>query len=309
MSVVSDDEAADTVPDAGAPRDGDEKELISFGEPRETTEREGYDSFDALAAEIRDDPAEVAWVRAEGALVGLDWIALRGAMEVTPNDGAVDVLLRDQLGRIRGFAVAVGRGHVIALASASPFQNRDLVDEAGAIVFRRLLDRYAPTGPVLFDEHHLGVGETRSTLRYVRQVGGTAVVLQLLLLVAWWLWRRVARFGGVRAVVPPAPGGTATYVESMGGLYERTADRAAARNALVAQALSAIARHHRSRAKAPADLARDLRLRGRDHSAKWVESLAKELSNEIENDRTLVDTAATIDRIVRNANSPEEMDR
>ena len=44
-------------------------------------------------------------------------------------------------------------------------------------------------GPVLFDEYHLGVGERRSMMRYLRQAGAMPLVLQLLLVALLLLWR------------------------------------------------------------------------------------------------------------------------
>src|SRR6185369_1339779 len=97
---------------------------------------------------------------------------------------------------VRGVALRRDRGWVIALASGSPFQNRDLRTSDGGPLLARLLDAYAARGaPVLFDEYHLGVGDSRSTMRYLADAGYGPLALQAVLLVALVLWRAGARFG------------------------------------------------------------------------------------------------------------------
>ena len=89
--------------------------------------------------------------------------------------------------------IEIGRGSLIVLASASMFVNADLQSQGGGVLFARIVHDVAPRGPILFDEYHLGVGQRRSMMRYLRQIGGTAIVVQLLLLVAIFIWRSGAR--------------------------------------------------------------------------------------------------------------------
>ncbi|KAF0162707.1 MAG: hypothetical protein FD160_4145, partial [Caulobacteraceae bacterium] len=103
-----------------------------------------------------------------------------------------------QVVRVAAVAVARGRGRVIALASGSLFQNKAIATTEGGPVFARLMRAYAPGGPVLFDEYHLGVGERRSFVRYLRQRGATAFLFPIVFAVLVALWRGGTRFGAVR---------------------------------------------------------------------------------------------------------------
>ncbi len=141
-------------------------------------------------------------------------------------------------------AVPRGAGFVVVLASASMFQNRDLLQSQGGALFARLLRAYAPAGPVLFDEYHLGVGERRSLMQYLRQAGAMPVALGLLLIAALLLWRAGARFGAVRGQLTAAPSGSASYVSAMARLYQAAGDPAGALDSIVKQALARIASHH-----------------------------------------------------------------
>ncbi|HEX7481206.1 MAG TPA: hypothetical protein VF331_25620 [Polyangiales bacterium] len=141
-------------------------------------------------------------------------------------------------------SVARGRGRIIVLASASMFQNRDLLPSQGGALFARLLRSYASTGPVLFDEYHLGVGERRSLMRYLRQAGAMPIALRCLLIAGLLLWRAGARFGAVRQPLPAAPRGSASFVAAMGRLYQSAGDPAGAIDTIARQALARIAAHH-----------------------------------------------------------------
>ena len=174
-----------------------------------------------------------------------------------------------------GAAAKLGRGHVIVLASASPLQNRALLEHDGGALFARLLTHYAPRGPVLFDEYHLGLGERRSPMRYLRQAGATPYVLQLLLIVAVVLIRAGSRFGGVQPVPEPTPPGTASFVAALGALFGRAADPAGTTQILARQALSRIAAHHHLQGLSAPRLADQLRARGRAEAAEAVLAIAR----------------------------------
>jgi hypothetical protein len=166
--------------------------------------------------------------------------------------------------------VGHGRGHVIALASASMLQNRALALGDGGVLFARLLAAYAPAGPVLFDEYHLGVGERRSMMRYLRQAGVTPFALQLLLAALLALWRSGARFGAVRRKVPPAPAGTASFVSALGGLFARSRDPLGVLRILEHQALAHVAARHHLPFSSASRLARALADRGLPGAANAV---------------------------------------
>lgn len=137
-----------------------------------------------------------------------------------------------------------GRGAIIAFASPSLFQNRDLVDSAGGVVFARLIREFAPHGPVVFDEYHLGIGERRSIVKYVSDFGAGAIFFQLLVIAAFAIVRSSSSLGPPMAADIPAAGGTASYVNAIGTLYNNSKDAAAAARVLLQDALRRIARFH-----------------------------------------------------------------
>jgi hypothetical protein len=143
-----------------------------------------------------------------------------------------------------GIALRRGQGHVIVLASANMLQNSEIESSSGATLFRRLLQGYAGAGPVLFDEYHLGVGERRSLMQYLRQLGGMPALAQLLLCVFMLLWRAGARLGGLQSQPEAAAGGTISFVTALGGLYQAVGDAGAAVRLIARAALARIAAHY-----------------------------------------------------------------
>ena len=224
---------------------------------------------DALVLLERRAPAEPSDAPSDapsGADAGVDaGVGMEALASMDPSS-AVEVV---------GAAARLGRGHVIALASASPLQNHALLEEDGGALFARLLAHYAPRGPLLFDEYHLGIGERRSAMRYLRQAGATPYVLQLLLVVAVLLLRAGARFGGVLPAPEAAPGGTASFVAALGTLFGRAKDPAGTTQILARQALGRVASHHHLQGLSAPRLAEQLRARGRGDAAEAVLSIAR----------------------------------
>lgn len=199
-------------------------------------------------------------------------------------------------GPVAGVRVDVGEGAVVALSSASLFQNRDLSEHRGGLLFARLVRELAPEGPVLFDEYHLGVGQRRSMMRYLRQVGLAPLVIQALLLVGLLIWRFGFRFGTPVEEPPPEPAGTASYVEGVGTLYEKAADAKGTLAILAARALERIAAHHHLTEKSADAIARHLDERGRTEAAEAVRELGRFDADEVR-PRGLAKRAAAIDRL------------
>ncbi len=233
----------------------------------------------------REHGRETWQAAAAGApLVGLGPMPMREPGRVVldePERAQVILTLPDAPGmpespvqRVAGAIAPHGKGHVIVLAAASMLQNRALASADGGVLFARLLARYAPEGPVLFDEYHLGVGERRSMMRYLRQAGATPFIVQLLFVALLLLWRAGARFGGVRAPrMAVAMKDDASFVTALGDLFARAGSRAGAQELLVRQALARVARHHHVPPMPAGHLAVELEARGRTAAAEAVREL------------------------------------
>jgi len=226
---------------------------------------------------------DMVWTSpADELLAGLPPIAMRkpGRLVIDDNAKSPRVLLsfpdaptmpESEVQREAAVVIERGRGKVVVLASASMLQNRELAAGEGGVLFARLLAAYAPKGPLLFDEYHLGVGERRSMTRYLRNVGATPFALQLLLAALVWLWHSGARFGAIRRPRPPAPAGTASFVSALGGLFERAADPQGTLRILEHQALAQVAaRHHLPPSTSSQRIARALEARGLKQAAAAV---------------------------------------
>lgn len=232
-------------------------------------------------------------------LVGAGLVELRRPLGIALDDGlAAHTLLTldDATERPVGVRIEVGRGAVVLLSSASLFTNRDLVAGGGAVVFARLVREHAPEGPVLFDEYHLGVGQRRSTMRYLRQAGATGIVVQVLVLIGLVLWRVGARFGGVRSDPPPEPGGTLSYVDGVAQLYSKARDPEGAARIVTRRGIARIAAHHHLATTDPTRMAELLEQRGQARVADAVRALAGMLEGDAP--RGLTATIAAVDQHV-----------
>lgn len=276
---------------------------------RETEEDE--EGFDDLSEAFEDDPVQTyeevtatdelpapryAFGGAEP-VAGMPAVGMRRPLAIDVDETRPRrTLLRldGPDGPVAGVRVDVGRGAVIALSSASLFQNRDLSEQRGGLLFARLVRELAPRGPILFDEYHLGVGQRRSMMRYLRQAGMAPVVLQVLVLIGLLIWRFGFRFGGTREPLPEAPGGTASYVEGVGTLYAKAADPPGTLGVLAQRALERIAEHHHVRDRSADKLARQLEDRGQREAAESVRAIARRAEEGV-SARGLSKAAAAID--------------
>ena len=246
------------------------------------------DPYDDLGQAFEDDPlgtlAEVAeedalpkaeWATAtHSTLAGLGGIDMRQPARLAIHEGQDHEVLLSLPEGPAAVVVPHGRGRIIALASASMLQNRELDSADGGVLFVRLLRAYGGRGTVLFDEYHLGTGERRSFMRYVRQLGGTAFVLQLILVALLLLWRRGARFGAPHQPPTAPPPGTASYVGGIGALYGKSKDAAGALAIMARRALLRVAQHHHLPPQESEQMARELEARSQNRAAKTVRSLA-----------------------------------
>lgn len=225
-----------------------------------------------------DGPGEVVPVVGDAApFIGAPRIGMRGPLRIAVDGDRTrsTLLRRDDLdGEPAAVRVDVGEGAVVVLASASLLQNRDLAARGGGVVFSRLVREHAADGPVLFDEYHLGVGQRRSFMRYLRQTGAMPLMIQVLLLIGFVLWRLGAKFGAHQRPAPDDPGGTASYVEGVGTLYSKAKDPAGAIAILIRRALERIAAHHHLPSRDAARLADDLESKHQLDAAKAVRDIA-----------------------------------
>jgi hypothetical protein len=265
----------------------------------------------APAKEDGDDAAPKWGVPMDQVLRGLPIVPFRepGRLKLS-SDASVDTLLGvPELDRItstsslRPLAAALryGKGRLIVLASANMLQNAELDTSEGATLFARLLRAYGNAGPVLFDEYHLGTGERRSLMQYLRQLGAMPGLLQLLFCAVVLLWRAGARFGGVRSVVEPPRGGTTSFVTALGGLYRGAGDAPAAVRLIGRAALARIAAHHAIGSVQAAALERALDQRGATQARDAVRTIVAAVSSTPT--RALPAIVQAIDAAVASANS------
>jgi hypothetical protein len=200
-----------------------------------------------------------------------------------------------------GVVVKRGNGRVIALASGSMLQNRALAAGDGGVLFARLAHAYAGEGPIVFDEYHLGVGERRSLMRYLRQAGAAPFLTQLMWIALIWLWRSGARFGGVRQPDEPAPAGTASYVTALGGLFARAGDPGGAVHLLVKQGLARVAAHHHVQPGPARKLEAELSSRGLTDAAQAVRAIASAEYGALRDAGNLAKLSREVDRAVTRA--------
>ncbi|UJR81635.1 DUF4350 domain-containing protein [Sandaracinus amylolyticus] len=268
-------------------------------EVRDVTGRIARDpgrAADELAPE--DAPPPIVSARAVGgSLLGMPSVGLRRAASVHVDDPAsATVLLRIEE-RIAGVALSRGRGTVIALASASALQNRDLASTGGAALFARLLASHE--GPVYFDEYHLGVGAPRSFMRWVAEIGMMPLALQLLVVVLFFLWRASARFGGTRRDVEPSPATTASLVGAVGNLFAKSEDASGALALIARHALTRIAAHHRLEGVPHERLEGELARRKRHDAADAVRRIMSKHGGTIDLARRTREIDAEVARATR----------
>ncbi|MCA9536928.1 MAG: hypothetical protein KC593_24765, partial [Myxococcales bacterium] len=207
--------------------------------------------------------------------------------------------------RSAALALPMGAGRLVLVASASMLTNDALLEHRGGVVFARLLEAYAaPGAPVIFDEFHLGTGGTRSLVRYLRQVGVGAVLLQLLFLGGLWVLRSGRRLGELEEAAVPVPGGTVSYVAATAALYARTPDRNGLARVLLIRALDRIATHHRVRVREPEQLVAQLRSIGRTQAADACDALLLLFAEPTPSEKALVALSKRVDALVQQACAP-----
>ena len=293
--------ARDAGPEAGTspvpsgndvPRPGEGEEDDPFG---------GTSPAEAARDLVQGDRLPAAqWAVPGDMLTGLPTIPLRqpATVRLAPDAHATTILVLPS--GPAGVVIHRGRGVIVAIASASVLQNREVESGEGAVLFARLVRAYAPRGPILFDEYHLGVGEQRSLMRYVGQVGGAALALQLLVVIALVLWRHGARLGRPRLAPLPPPAGTASYVSAVGALYGKSKDPAGAIAIVVRHALGQVAAHHHITTAEPGALVKALEERKQAEAVAAVRDIVA-CVHGVASDTQMVGRARDVDRAVARA--------
>jgi hypothetical protein len=155
---------------------------------------------------------------------------------------------------------------------------------------------FAPSDLLIFDEYHLGLGERRSLMQYLRQAGTYPLLGQLLLIACIALWRAGARLGALRSSrEQPTPAESAAFVSALGRLYARVGDRRSALRLIARGALGRIAKHYALGNLPSAALARELTRRGATEAAQSVQLIA-EIGSQAR-DQSLVASVARIDAV------------
>lgn len=170
------------------------------------------------------------------------------------------VILESPAG-ILGLTTPLGRGRVVLLGVSEALTNRELAQGGGALM-ARLLESFAPKGPVWFDEYHLGMGERRSLVRYLRDRGFGLSLAQACLVVLAALLARAVRLGPARSPTGGPSLASRRYLAALGSLYARSRDAQGALAALARHAVRHVATHHRARAVRPEALPAWLEARG-----------------------------------------------
>lgn len=242
-----------------------------------------------------EDPARLRPLsERDAAFAGLSGLAMRRAGTITSPSSETRVLFTDG-DALRGIYLPRGAGGVVVLASASPFQNRDLVSARGAALFVRILEVFGATGPIVFDEYHLGAGGSRSTVEYLVARGWAPMLLQALVLLFVWVLFMRRRLGLRARSEEPLPVTTASFVGGVSVLYEKADDRPGTARTLVDDALRRVVEAHRLRGVDPEAIARELERRRRREAAEAVRQLAA-LADTTTKTTKLVELIEAIDR-------------
>jgi len=231
------------------------------------------ETFDHTMNPMEGEPT--SWAQSTSEVFrGLPEMALRRRGRIHVEANAESEVLASVLNEPTAVAIRRGQGHVILLATGSSFQNRDLADYEGAPAFLRLLNHYAPRRRILFDEFHVGAGETRSTMRYMMQLGLSPMLAQLLLVLALFLGAAMQRFGSAQKAVARARITTTTFVAGVGALFSKLGDPNGSLGLLCKRAIRQIAEYHHIDESTPPKLEAALRARKREDVADAVRDIA-----------------------------------
>jgi hypothetical protein len=209
-------------------------------------------------------------------------------------------LISSQYGPL-GLTSPFGRGRVVLLGIPESLSNRRLA-EGGGVVIARLLAAFAPEGQVWFDEYHLGMGERRSLIRYLREQGYGLVLLQAVLVVLALLLAKTARVGRPReALRSPTHPLTArpqrgkSYLQALSRMYEQSQDQSGALRVLARHALVRLGRRYRAAGVEPERMADWLERAGYASVASCARKIEDHAERPLERGESLVARARKIE--------------
>lgn len=276
--------------DAGVP----DAEGEADAGPATPTFEEAAETLDHTISPVDGEPTSWAQATSE-VLRGIPDMGLRRRARIHVEANAESDVLASIGNEPTAVAIRRGEGHVILLATGSSFQNLDLARYEGAPVFLRLLRTYAPGRRILFDEFHVGAGETRSTMRYMMQLGMGPLLAQLLLVLALFLGRAMQRFGAEQKQIVQARITTTSFVAGVGALFSKLGDPNGSLALLTKRAIRRIAEHHHIDEVTPGKLEARLRERKRNDVADAVRDIAALTTKE------LVQGTRELDKLVEKA--------
>ena len=196
-----------------------------------------------------------------------------------------------------GLTAPYGRGRVVLLGIPEALTNA-AVSDGGGLVFARLLRAFAPKGPVMFDEYHLGMGERRSLIGYVRDLGYAPLLMQGLLAVLATLLSLSARISPV-----PAPASASkplrverSFFEALSALLMQSHDTRAALAALANAAHKRIAHSYHARSVPQHKLEHWLKTRGLFAVAHYTRAIERHAREPLASGETLESRAQAIDQ-------------
>jgi hypothetical protein len=212
------------------------------------------------------------------------------------DDEQTTELVASELGMLAA-TTPYGRGRVVLMGTAVPLTNAHLA-EGGGLMFARLLRAFAGEGPVLFDEFHLGMGERRSIVGYLRERGLGFDLLQLASCIVIGLLAYGARLGPALRHTPAPARNTQRFLSALGALFYRTRDVHGALEVLSRHGLMRIAAQYRAQGVALDELESWLAAQGLAAVATYAARVREHAQRPLHPGETLVERARQMERDV-----------
>ncbi|MFT3927868.1 MAG: DUF4350 domain-containing protein [Myxococcales bacterium] len=209
-------------------------------------------------------------------------------------DSEATVLLESEYGPL-GLTAPFGRGRVVLLGVPEALTNRGLA-QGGGVIVSRLLSAFAPAGPVWFDEYHLGMGERRSLIGYLRERGYGVIALQVLLVGLALLAAHSARLGRARPAPTTLPRQRQSYLGALSRMYEQCADEAGALQVLSRSALARLGRRYRAVGVEPERIAAWLESSGFHAVATCARKIEAHATDPLQRGESLLGRARKIEQ-------------